>query len=232
MQGMFYNPRAQAGGSVTVTLQREGDALQGTMNLTGFPDVKPRHCGAGSFTASRRLMPFSFSFVSQDADDGCGADWEALFDGTGTLDQNDTHLTGGLTITNAGRSAVAPMAEPALTAVLAAVGLPILHIPWQPQYDSVRLAEQIHQTLYGTSQPSLYRSVVPVHMPSPSRAHAPALSGAAHQQLSYACGQCHRPVGRNSKYCPHCSTVLTGDSRMTSGRRSAATRGACDERPV
>jgi hypothetical protein len=108
LQGVVYGVQSGTGGAVVVSLRRDGDALEGVMNISAFPDASRALCGAGPFVASRDATPFTLSFVSQDSDPGCGFDHAAVYTGTATLDPDETRLWGELAIVNAGNSTLVP----------------------------------------------------------------------------------------------------------------------------
>lgn len=88
-------------------------------------------------------------------------------------------------------------------AVLASVGLPILHVPWARSYDVARLARSINAALDAAAQPAAPAlpdlRVAPVGL-------APVAAPAMAQR--YVCGACQFAIGRDAAFCPSCGTAL------------------------
>ena len=100
-------------------------------------------------------------------------------------------------------------------AVLAQVGLPILHIPWQRSYSTQQLAEAIQHTLYGARALQL-----PVQTPEQVLAQGwatpikldtgvlPNPVGAINHELTVVCGVCQFTITRTAKFCPRCGAAF------------------------
>jgi very-short-patch-repair endonuclease len=89
--------------------------------------------------------------------------------------------------------------------VLAAAGLPILHIRWQRRYDPRDLAQQIAIKL-PSAQPAA-APLVPLPAPAPAIAIAPLpISVPPSTSIRRACGQCHTQLSEQSTFCAHCGT--------------------------
>jgi hypothetical protein len=104
-------------------------------------------------------------------------------------------------------------------AVLATVGIPILHVPWQRAYDPVQLGRQVCEKLgmagsVATTAPAALPHSPPLPQARPvlatvsTTAQTQASAGIPRQEVRWACGQCHREVTSTAKYCPHCSAIL------------------------
>jgi very-short-patch-repair endonuclease len=99
-------------------------------------------------------------------------------------------------------------------AVLAATGLPILHVPWQRSYDVADLAHRV-RALLGVLEdappaPPSIPDVPAVAAPAfaPQRANEAMVPAPPQRELRWACGQCHREVSPRAKYCTHCGAIL------------------------
>jgi hypothetical protein len=111
--------------------------------------------------------------------------------------------------------------------ILAAVGLPILHVRWQRRYDQAALAEQLALKL-GIAQPAapsrpatgplrqqpaqppaadhFWRPIATPAAARPEEAGSPAAPRPEGHQR--ACGQCQAPLSDNAKFCAHCGAVF------------------------
>jgi hypothetical protein len=121
-------------------------------------------------------------------------------------------------------------------AVLAHVGLPILHVRWRASYSQVQLATDLREALgLCDTSISLYPPMLPAQTTPPAAALSriprtgpekpppvllpaappaavaqplPVIAAPAHEQR-YACGHCQQPVRREAAFCSHCGAVLT-----------------------
>jgi hypothetical protein len=121
-------------------------------------------------------------------------------------------------------------------AVLGDVGLPVLHVRWQPAYRADELAAQISTGLgrrvaplasprpateaggaYHRPAPLQPAEVRPLMPLAPTRPVAPqvltaqpatVIADAPARDTSWACGQCQREVQRAARYCGHCGAAL------------------------
>lgn len=101
--------------------------------------------------------------------------------------------------------------------VLAATGIPILHIRWQRSYDTRALAEQIAgwlgiaapvpaPALHGdASVPAPPLPTVPTAVPAVASSITPAPIAASRR----ACGQCQAELREGAKFCAQCGAVFT-----------------------
>lgn len=83
--GSFLNTANGYGGAVILDIDVEPTTVSGYINFTDGPDVPGVLCGAGSFNGSRSGNTFSFSFVSNDPEPGCGPYNGINFSVTGTI---------------------------------------------------------------------------------------------------------------------------------------------------
>jgi very-short-patch-repair endonuclease len=91
--------------------------------------------------------------------------------------------------------------------VLAAAGLPILHVRWQRRYDPRDLTQQIAIKL-PSAQPTK-ASWVPASALSSTIPTAPLPSNTpVFTSMRRACGQCQAQLGEQSKFCSHCGAVF------------------------
>ena len=118
--------------------------------------------------------------------------------------------------------------------VLAAAGLPILHVRWQRRYDTGALAAQIAGQL-GIDTPTpiaaplpepaaaasdgLWRPIAPASvpelaiLPAPARTTAPAQArpssiATPSTPMRRACGQCQAELREGAKFCPSCGATF------------------------
>ncbi len=89
-------------------------------------------------------------------------------------------------------------------AALRSAGLPILHVRWQPRYDTEDLAVAIRRAVGRDPTPTL--TALPTHTPiraAPRDRDLPVQSG-----TRWACRQCGADVGATTKFCPGCGATL------------------------
>lgn len=87
--GPFLNTNLGVGGAVVIDFVAEPTSVSGIVNFTGAPDVGGPLCGAGSFSGARSGNNFSFSFVSNDPDPGCGPYYGITFNVSGFISGNE-----------------------------------------------------------------------------------------------------------------------------------------------
>jgi hypothetical protein len=100
--------------------------------------------------------------------------------------------------------------------VLAATGIPILHVRWQRSYDTRALAEQIAgqlgiaapvpaPALHGAASMSAHPlPSVPTVVPVVASSITPAPTAASRR----ACGQCQADLREGAKFCAQCGAVF------------------------
>jgi very-short-patch-repair endonuclease len=91
--------------------------------------------------------------------------------------------------------------------ILAAAGLPILHVRWQRRYDPRDLAQQIAIKL--PSAPPAAASWVPLPAAASAIPTAPLpISTPPPASLRRACGQCQAQLSEQSKFCARCGALF------------------------
>ena len=85
--GVFNNTIFNAGGSVLIDMNVNGNSLSGYINFTGQPGPGFL-CGAGNFTGTRSGNNFTISFTSNDPDPDCGSTHGLRFTVSGTFSGN------------------------------------------------------------------------------------------------------------------------------------------------
>lgn len=105
--------------------------------------------------------------------------------------------------------------------VLAGVGLPMLHVRWQPHYDALVLGQQIRSALgLAISMPAIaLASVSPDPMatptpesiwrPIPPPRIAPAFIPAAAQASHYVCSRCQTKLRPQARFCAQCGATFS-----------------------
>lgn len=105
LDGVFYNLKAKAGGTLRGSMRIEGNTANGFMDFTEMPLDNIPLCGAGNLSGTFINENLTGSFISNDNDTDCWFDDGGIFTISGNLDSTG-HYNGTYSATNSNGSSL------------------------------------------------------------------------------------------------------------------------------